>query len=47
MSDVADDMMMEQPDNKKRFIMQKTKTAIAERDRLKLWFIIFWRIINK
>jgi hypothetical protein len=41
MSDVADVIMIEQPDDKKRFIMQKIKIAIAERDCLKLW-IAMW-----
>jgi len=38
MSDVADVMMIAQPEDKKRFIMQKTEIAITERDCLKLWF---------
>jgi hypothetical protein len=41
MSDVADDIMMAHPDDKKRFIMQKTKITIVKRNRLKLWFAIW------
>jgi len=40
MSDVADDIMIEHPDEKKRFIMQKIAIAVDDRGCFKLKFSI-------
>lgn len=47
MSDVADDMMIEHPDKKKRLAMQKRTRAADDRERFKLRFITRRSIINK
>jgi len=39
MSDVADDMMIEHPDEKKRFVIQKIKITTDDMECFKLRFI--------
>jgi len=47
MSDVADDMISEHPDEKMRLVIQKIKITTDDRGCLKLRFTILRRIINK